>query len=91
MLSDVFGVSGRAMLKALIEGRASVEEMADLAKRQLRRKRSDLILALEPRRHARAALAIAHKILVSAYHMLAKGWPTAERRHAASSMRARVT
>ena len=37
------------MLKALIEGRASVEEMADLAKGQLRRKRSDLILALEGR------------------------------------------
>jgi hypothetical protein len=32
VMSDVFGVSGRAMLKALIEGRASVETMADLAK-----------------------------------------------------------
>jgi len=49
VMSDVFGVSGRAMLKALIEGRASVEEMADLAKGQLRRKRSGLILALEGR------------------------------------------
>ena len=47
MMSDVFGVSGRAMLRALIEGRASVEAMADLARGQLRRKRSDLILALE--------------------------------------------
>jgi transposase len=46
-MSDVFGVSGRAMLRALIEGR--VEAMADLARGQLRRKRSDLILALEGR------------------------------------------
>src|SRR5262252_5265492 len=39
--SDVFGVSGRAMLKAMIEGNASVEEMAGLAKGQLRRKHDD--------------------------------------------------
>jgi transposase len=48
-MSDVFGVSGRAMLRALIEGQAPVEAMADLARGQLRRKRSDLILALEGR------------------------------------------
>ena len=47
--SDVFGVSGRAMLKALIAGTASPEAMADLAKGQLRRKRADLVLALEGR------------------------------------------
>jgi transposase len=47
--SDVFGVSGRAMLKALIEGSASAEAMADLARGQLRRKRDDLVLALEGR------------------------------------------
>ena len=35
--SDVFGVSGRTMLRALIEGEASAEAMADLAKGQLRR------------------------------------------------------
>jgi transposase len=45
--SDVFGVSGRAMLKALIEGNASAEEMAALAKGQLRRKRAELVLALD--------------------------------------------
>ncbi|MBV8108836.1 MAG: IS110 family transposase [Hyphomicrobiales bacterium] len=49
VMSDVFGVSGRAMLKALIEGQASAEAMADLAKGQLRRKRADLVLALEGR------------------------------------------
>ena len=47
--SDVFGVSGRAMLRALIEGEASAEAMADLAKGRLRRKRADLILALDGR------------------------------------------
>jgi transposase len=47
--SDVFGVSGRAMLKALIEAIASAEAMADLARGQLRRKRDDLVLALEGR------------------------------------------
>jgi transposase len=49
VMSDVFGVSGRAMLKALIDGVASAEAMANLAKGQLRRKRADLILALEGR------------------------------------------
>jgi transposase len=47
--TDVFGVSGQAMLKALIEGNASAEEMAGLAKGQLRRKHDDLVLALEGR------------------------------------------
>ena len=49
VVSDVFGVSGRAMLKALIEGTASAQAMAKLAKGQLRRKRADLVLALEGR------------------------------------------
>jgi transposase len=47
--SDVFGVSGRAMLRALIEGTASAEAMAGLARGQLRRKRADLALALDGR------------------------------------------
>jgi transposase len=47
--SDGFGVSGRAMLKTLSEGgNTSAEEIADLAKGQLRRKRDEL-LALEGR------------------------------------------
>jgi transposase len=41
VMSDVFGVSGRAMLKALIAGSAAPEEIAALAKGQLRRKRAD--------------------------------------------------
>ena len=58
--SDVFGVSGRAMLRALIAGEASPEAMADLARGQLRRKRDDLILALDGRleEHHRFLLAM---------------------------------
>lgn len=47
--SDVMGVSGRAMLAALIEGCASPAEMADLAKGKLREKREQLVKALEGR------------------------------------------
>jgi transposase len=46
VMSDVFGVSGRAMLKALIAGSAAPEEMAALARGQLRRKHAALIEAL---------------------------------------------
>jgi len=49
VMSDVFGVSGTAMLKALVEGTLTPAQMADLAKRQLRRKIADLILALDGR------------------------------------------
>lgn len=45
--SDVFGVSGMAMLKALIGGATSAEAMADLARGQLRRKHAALVLALD--------------------------------------------
>jgi transposase len=47
--TDVFGVSGRAMLEALIAGTASIQEMAGLAKGKMRRKFADLVLALEGR------------------------------------------
>jgi transposase len=45
--SDVFGLSGRLMLRALIEGRATPQEMAVLAKGKLRKKIPELELALE--------------------------------------------
>ena len=45
--SDVFGVSGRLMVRALIEGKANPKEMAELAKRKLRSKIPELELALE--------------------------------------------
>jgi transposase len=47
--SDVFGVSGMQMLRALVRGEASPKEMAQLAKARLRRKLADLELALEGR------------------------------------------
>ena len=46
MASDVFGVSGRAMLRALIEGETSAEAMAGLARGMLRRKCAELARAL---------------------------------------------
>lgn len=45
--SDVFGVSGMAMLKALVRGEATPAEMAQLAKKRLRQKLGELELALE--------------------------------------------
>jgi len=45
--SDVMGVSGRAMLAAIVEGRSSPTEMAELARGRLREKRDLLAKALE--------------------------------------------
>jgi transposase len=47
--TDVFGVSGRLMLEALVKGEASPQEMAELAKRRLREKIPELVPALEGR------------------------------------------
>jgi transposase len=45
--SDILGVSGRAMLQALIEGGKNPAQLADLAQRQLRGKIPELEKALE--------------------------------------------
>jgi transposase len=45
--SDILGVSGRDMLRALIAGRQSPNEIADLARRQLRAKIPELCVALD--------------------------------------------
>lgn len=47
--SDVLGVSGRAMLEALVAGQTDPEILADLAKGRLREKREPLMKALEGR------------------------------------------
>jgi transposase len=47
--SNVIGVSGRAILQALLEGKSTPEEMADLAKGRMREKREPLTKALEGR------------------------------------------
>src|SRR5258708_3724527 len=49
VVSDIMGVSGRAMLSALIGGQASPQDMAELAKGRLRSKRDALATALEGR------------------------------------------
>src|SRR4051812_9774648 len=46
VMSDVFSVSGHAMLKALIAGAAEPVALTNLARGQLRRKRAALIAAL---------------------------------------------
>jgi transposase len=58
--SDVFGVSGMAMLEALAAGAASPSEMAGLARGPMRRKRVALEAALEGRvrEHQRFLLAM---------------------------------
>jgi transposase len=47
--SDVFGASGRAMLRALIAGETTPDEMANLARGRLRKKSARLALALHGR------------------------------------------
>jgi len=47
--TDVFGRSGRLMLRALLEAKTTPQEMAELAKRKLRSKIPELELALEGR------------------------------------------
>ena len=54
--TDIMGQSGRAMLEALIEGKADPAAMADLAKRRMRSKVPALTEALTGRFHAPSRL-----------------------------------
>lgn len=67
VLSSVIGVSGRAMLDALISGEDDPQRLADLAVGTARRKRSDLVEALRGRvtPHHRAMLKL-HLDLIDA-------------------------
>jgi transposase len=47
VVTDILGVSGRRMIRGLIEGKRSAGWMADLGWTQLKRKRKELKLALE--------------------------------------------
>lgn len=71
--SDVFGVSGMLMLRALIEGHSTPKQMAQLAKGQLRKKLVDLELALEGcvKEHHRFLLGIQLRRIESADQELA--------------------
>lgn len=53
--TDVMGVSGRAMMRALIDGQADAEALAELAKGRLRKKLPALRKALEGRFRAHHA------------------------------------
>jgi transposase len=50
VLSDVFGVSGQLILDALLEGKATVEEVANMARHTARRKIPEIIQSLEGNR-----------------------------------------
>ena len=50
VLADLFGVSGQLMLEALLEGKASATEIAQLAQRQAKRKIPELTAAVEGHR-----------------------------------------
>jgi len=56
--SDILGVSGRLMLKALVAGERDVDVLADLAKARLRSKRAELHKALRGRFREHHALMI---------------------------------
>ena len=63
--SDIVGVSGRAMLEALIEGQRDPVKLADLAKLRLRNKTPQLVEALQGRfRDHHAFLARMHLDLI---------------------------
>jgi transposase len=47
--SDVMGVSGQAILKALLAGEQDAAKLAELSKGRLRQKKADLVAALEGR------------------------------------------
>ena len=70
--SDVFGVSGMAMLEALAEGAAKASAMADLARGRMRRKLEALEAALEGRmrEHQRFLIAVQLRRLKAIAHDL---------------------
>jgi transposase len=50
--TDVLGVSGRAMIQAMIEGKSDAQELAGLAKGRLQAKHAELVECLEGRLNA---------------------------------------
>ena len=74
VLSDVLGVSGRAMLGAMIDGESDPEALALLARGTARRKHADLIEALRGRvtPHHRALLKLHLDLIGALEHALAE-------------------
>ena len=58
--TDVLGVSGRAMIRALIAGQEDPEQLAELARRRLRRKLPELRAALRGRVSAHHRFLLGH-------------------------------
>ena len=59
VLTDVFGATGQAILEALLEGKASVAEMAQLAKQRVKSKVDKIQAALEEH-----AMSEHHRVLI---------------------------
>lgn len=70
VLSEVLGVSGRAMLGAIIEGESDPHRLADLAQGTARRKRDELVEALHGRirPHHRTLLRLHLNLIVALEH-----------------------
>lgn len=60
--TDIFGVSGRAILDALLEGKMTPEEMAELSKGRLRNKREELAESLVGRFRPHHALLLSRML-----------------------------
>ena len=60
--TDIFGVSGRAILDALLEGKMTAEEMAELSKGRLRNKREELAESLVGRFRPHHALLLSRML-----------------------------
>lgn len=71
--TDIFGVSGQAMLEALIAGDFSPEQMAEMARGKLRQKLPQLIEALDGRmeEHHRFLVATSLEVMACLYQAMA--------------------
>lgn len=56
VISKVMGVSGREMLEAMMEGEENPENLAELARGKMKKKKDDLILALDGRMNSHQRL-----------------------------------
>ncbi len=74
VLSDVLGVSGRTMLRAIIAGESDPERLAALAQGTARRKRGELVEALRGRitPHHRRLLQLHLELVAALEHALAE-------------------
>ena len=77
--TDMMGVSGRAMIEALIAGERDPQVLAELAQGRMRVKRAALVEALTGRFNARHA-ELARMLLMNAYDSANAADPPAEQR-----------